>query len=263
MNGRPALALAALLGAAFMAYPLLLDRASLEWGKPGEAALADWRQFVDKWGPERPQGELLQSVTLTYPAGTQTAVSVQVNSAGLSNVGLAEDVTGLLHRAYGGKPPASARYREEWTAGRVQRDGNGINLCFHALRASLPPEGAPQGGRSMVTFAKPVACPPPVKGAGGHGMSFRSLPLRLDEWNTLFIGRVSEGHSGEPENSDEADEWAYAVAIYPSSQPLLHEHQHRAELSLDAQAGEPVSLPVGGSTVPPVPGLAELRERLY
>ncbi|GHG00345.1 hypothetical protein GCM10017783_10600 [Deinococcus piscis] len=255
MKGRPSsaltLCLAALLGAALTACQPLLDRGDLEWGEPGEAVLKEWREGVEERGPQRWQLGPIQSVTLTYPKGTQTAVSVQVDSTGLSNIGIAEDVVGMLNNAYSGKPPASARYREEWTVGQVQREGNGINLCFYALRASLTPKGAPLAGRGVVTVDKPIPCPPTAQ--GGHGMSFRSLPLRLDEWNTVFFGRV-----GEP------DGWRYAAAVYPSSQPLLHKGRAEGGMTviLEAQAGQAVEVTENGFRTPPVPTLAELRERL-
>ena len=245
--------LAVLLGAALAAAACqpLPDNGSMKWSAPGEATLEEWRRGVEERGPQRWQPGTIQSVNLTYPEGTQTAVSVQVDSAGLSNIGIAEDVVGMLNHAYGGKPPASARYREAWTVGQVQREGNGINLCFHALRASLTPQGAPQAGRGVVTLDKPIACPPTAQ--GGHGMTFRALPLRLDEWNTIFFGRV-----GEP------DGWKYAVAVYPSSQPLLHKYRAEGGMTviLDAQAGQAVEVAASGFRTPPVPGLAELRERL-
>ncbi|WP_261665532.1 hypothetical protein [Deinococcus sp. Marseille-Q6407] len=116
---------------------------------PDEAHLRAWKEAAGIALTDAPD---IIGTMLTYPAGTKAVFSMQVDTLGATNWGVAVDADHFLKRSYNGAPPASAQPREHLTVGSAVNTNckppKGVLLVIPEF---LSPEDAPRQEPGRVT----------------------------------------------------------------------------------------------------------------
>lgn len=192
--------------ATFLLLPLLVvgcggaAQQAVRWGNFIPAGQQEWARLMPPLVlPD--QGTVTTepaSARLSFPPGTATVVSVQLDSLGRTDTALVTDVQSALRLSYGGAAPAHARFRQEWMIENQTRTVAGqTEHCAYLLVAGLTPDHSPHFSRTAVGPGPgPRPCVELEGERGANGM-FRRSPLELNRWNTVYIGAVAaaDGHS--------------------------------------------------------------------
>lgn len=200
---------------------------------PDEAHLRAWKEAADIAPTDAPH---IIGTMLTYPVGTKTVFSVQVDTLGATNWGIAADADFFMKRSYNGSPPASAQFREYLTVGSAVntncKPAKGVLLVIPEF---LSPEGAPRQEPARI---EPSFEPCQGGSSGASSLHMTNAVPELNQWTQVV--------------EQDADGWISRVWVYASDEPLAYKKgDEGAYIVVDAKAGE--ALKLEEATLPPIP----------